>query len=249
MLAENPHPGALELLVRILTEESRDISKIELFDMCYELLLNSNHNAISMGIRILELQNFEQWIGPQMQRNLSYCLSRHTDPLALNFLSKHPDKINYYELSANPSADAMALLRKYPDRIIWAILAKNEGSCAMALMADYPDRVHWKNLAYNTAPEAIALMEAHPDRVDWGALVHNRSPAAFSLISENIRYMASIDGALDFLSANPNIFEERYDYAAMRTAMDVHREALAAAAFHPRRLARHLAAGGKIDDF
>ena len=40
-----------------------------------------------------------------------------------------------------------------------------------------------------------------------------------------------------------NVFSYRaqqYDYPAMRARMDVHREALAAAAFHPRRLARWL---------
>jgi hypothetical protein len=35
-----------------------------------------------------------------------------------------------------------------------------------------------------------------------------------------------------------------YDYIALRAKMDVHREALAAAVFHPRRLARWLVAGG-----
>ena len=48
-----------------------------------------------------------------------------------------------------------------------------------------------------------------------------------------------------------NVFRYRaelhatYDYAALRARMDVHREALAAAAFHPRRLARWLADDGE----
>lgn len=40
-----------------------------------------------------------------------------------------------------------------------------------------------------------------------------------------------------------------YDYAGLRERMDVHREALAAAVFHPRRLARWLDAGGDSDDW
>jgi len=51
------------------------------------------------------------------------------------------------------------------------------------------------------------------------------------------------------LSMKSHIFEEVYDYAAMRAAADVHREALARAALHPRRLARHLALGGEPEDF
>ena len=50
-----------------------------------------------------------------------------------------------------------------------------------------------------------------------------------------------------------NVFAYRakqYDYAAARARMDVHREALAAAAFHPRRLARWLesAEAGRVED-
>jgi hypothetical protein len=250
ILAKNHHPGALELLDRTLKEAPNTAYSI-IYDICIGLLYNSHHNAIPMLIRIIDSHGVMLWDDTQVNSSLWFGLSRHTDPLAIEILSAYPNNIRTAALSANPSSAAADLLRRYPDKINWGVLARNPGKCAIALMADYPDRVSWRDLALNSAPEAIALMEAHPDRVDWISLVYNSSPAAVSLLLDNIRYIQSVGepDALHYLSNNPHIFEEKYDYAAMRVAMDVHREELAKAAFHSRRLKSHLEAGGDPDSF
>jgi hypothetical protein len=288
-LARNPHPGALELLDRVLKERPSTPSDSVIGEVCEGLSQNSNPNAILILINIFDSRDalYPLWSNQLTTKRVCVWgnLSRHQDPLAMTILSKRPNKIEWHALSKNPSPAAADLLRKYPGNIIWNSLARNTGKCAIALMAAHLDRVDWDHLAHNTAPEAVALMEAHLDRVSWynlllnpapeaaalveanldrlrvnsldrhtEALILNHSPAVSSIIADNIRRIMVMSdfgetNTIKILSANPNIFTEKYDYAAMRAAMDVHREELAKAAFHPRRLARHLAAGGKIDDF
>ena len=288
-LARNPHPGALELLDKLLKERPNTPSDTVIDEVCGQLALNSNPNAIVMLIRIFNLRDalYPSWI--TQLRTDQVCiwrsLSSHHDPLAMAILSRRPDKIMWWELSTNTSSAAAALLRKYPDRILWTSLARNTGKCAIALIANHLDRVNWDHLAHNTAPEAVALMAAHLDRVSWYNLLCNTAPEAVALLAANLdrlrinaldshtealilNHSSAVNSIIanniyrimmnsefgetkttEILSANPNIFIEKYDYAAMRAAMDVHREELAKAAFHPKRLARHLAAGGDPDEF
>ena len=131
-----------------------------------------------------------------------------------------------------------------PDKIDWRGLSGNTCPVAVALLAANLDKIYWVNLSCNTCPAAAALLAANLDKIDWRFLSTNSCPAAMALLEAN---PDKVNWAC--LSQNPAIFEEVYDYAAMRAAADVHREALARAALHPRRLARHLALGGAHQDF
>ena len=125
-------------------------------------------------------------------------------------------------------------------------LSFNPCPAAVEMLVANPDKINWAHLSENSCPAAVALLVANPDRIVWEYLSANTCPAAVELLAlrpagRSINMVA--------LSRNPAIFEEVYDYPAMRAAMDPHREALAVAAGHPRRLARHLELGGEADDF
>ena len=86
---------------------------------------------------------------------------------------------------------------------------------------------------------AIHLLEANPDKIDWYYLSGN--PNAIHLLEANrtrIRWLP--------FSKNPAIFQ--CDYTFYRERMDVQREELIKAAFHPKRLKRSLELGYDLFD-
>jgi hypothetical protein len=174
-------------------------------------------------------------------------LSENPHPEAIKLLRENPDKINQWGLSRNPCADAVAILREDLHGIAWHILSANPCPDAVALLRENFDKVHWVKLSKNPCPDAVALLRENPDKIDWKELATNWCPGAVSLFSDTT--VAEQNISWEKLSGNPGIFEEVYDYDAMRAVMDIHRESLAKVAFHPRRLARHLEFGGDPDDF
>ena len=171
--------------------------------------------------------------------------NQNTCPLAVEYLAAHPDKIIWKILSKNYSREAVALLAANPHNIHWLEFSANPLPEAVALMKLQPDKINWAEFSANPLPEAVAFMKLHPDKIDFGRLSANTNPDAFAMLEH-----APVDKInLDKLFENPAIFEQTYKYSEIRENMDIHREELARVAGHPRRLARHLDAGGDPDDF
>ena len=59
------------------------------------------------------------------------------------------DKINWTQLSRNPSERAIALLEKNQDKIHWWYLSKNPSARAIALLENNQDKISWSQLSTN----------------------------------------------------------------------------------------------------
>jgi Tfp pilus assembly major pilin PilA len=102
-------------------------------------------------------------------------------------LENNQDKINWTQLSENPSARAIALLEKNQDKINWAMLSKNPS--AISLLEKNQDKIAWamlsenpsifeydykgmKDAMYNGIKEDLVKNRFHPKNIpkfrDWG---------------------------------------------------------------------------------
>jgi hypothetical protein len=152
----------------------------------------------------------------------------------------------YYSIEAiwrNPGA--WDILMKYPD--LWGN-GNNRDT--------YAYTHHWKNIILHgtrygippifihpqcyefwISPITIPWIETEaypPDRIWWEAVSVN--PGAMAILEKN-RHTA---GVQQHVLENPSVFEECYDYAAIKLRMDGLREDLMKVVFHPRRLAKWL---------
>ena len=204
-------------------------------------------------------------------------LSANPHPAAVVLLRTNVGKVGWYNLASNPNPDAVALLAAYPCHINWGVLSQNPSDAAIDILAANPRKADWYHMMKNANPRAVDIIGpsgklrqkrprapsppfdpsnvidaddgSNPEKTHytWLSACAHDDPAVVCKMASRTHRLAPEHW--DALSANPAIFEEFYDYAAIRAAMDPHREALAAAAFHPRRLARHLALGGAPDDW
>jgi hypothetical protein len=278
LLSANPHPRAIALLEKNLDKvvwknASANLGAATLLAAHLDKVCWSKMSTNAGAIEIL-LSNIHRISWHEFSRNThpsAISLISPPNPMAEATPKPRrklyravrkipPTRIVWSDMSENPAPEAVALMAANLDKVHWDRLCFNFNSDALDLIAanvlgpDAPyahllknstddsrrinkcvlskyatpkiilairqDQLCWKGLSENPHPEAMALLEAHPENIDWTAF-----------------------------SKNPGIFEAEYDYAAMRAAMDVLREDLVKAAFHPRRLARHLALGGEIEDF
>ena len=77
---------------------------------------------------------FRDWLPDKVTPHISSNCNISSNPNALEYLEKNPDKINWFWLSLNPAA--IPLLEKNLDKIQWTCLSSN--------------------------PAAIKLLEANP---------------------------------------------------------------------------------------
>jgi len=122
-----------------------------------------------------------------------------SNPAAIDLIKENmiiPDRINWNELSANPSPDAIQILKQNPRRINWNRLSANPS--AIELLREKakqdPDSLNWNMLSKN--PEAINLLRLNRNKINW-----------------------------DKLSENPGIFDDKY-FIARRVISNNLREAI-----------------------
>lgn len=110
-------------------------------------------------------------------------MSRNPSPGAIKLLEQNFDKICWYELSSNPSPGAIKLLEANPDKIRWSSLSYNSNPDAIKLIETNPshEEIKWSGLSSN--PHAIKLLEANQDKIDWEQLSSN--PKARELLLAN----------------------------------------------------------------
>jgi hypothetical protein len=174
--------------------------------------------------------------------------------LAMPFLEKYPEKINWQGLSKNKNA--VHLLEQNPEKIDWDQLSLNEN--AIHLLEQNPDKINWSNLSYNK--KAIHMLEKNPNKIDWYELSFNEN--AIHLLAKNhnkinwdnlhandnvVCLLDNISHLITDLHTHTkysefwvnmiqynNIFEYDYDY--MKKKMDYIREDLMKVALHPNKI-------------
>ena len=108
---------------------------------------------------------------------------------------------------------------------------------AIHLLEKNQDKIHWFYLSRN--PNAIHLLEQNLDKIHWRELSEN--PNAISILEQNLDKIHWF-----YLSGNPSIIT--YDYIGLKERMDILREQLMMAVFHPKRLECYLDMGYDIGE-
>ena len=90
-------------------------------------------------------------------------------------------------------------------------------------------------------PNAISILEKNQDKIDWDWLSKNSNRDAISILEQNLDKIHWF-----YLSGNPSIIT--YDYIGLKERMDILREQLMMAVFHPKRLECYLDMGYDIGE-
>ena len=122
------------------------------------------------------------------------------------------------------------LLEKNQDKIDWKWLSRNPN--AISILEKNPDKINWDHLSSN--PNAMHLLEKNPDKINWYWLSQN--PNAISILEKNPDKIN-----WEELSANQGTYEINYKF--MKERMDIMREDLMKAVYHPKRLEYYLGLG------
>jgi hypothetical protein len=95
----------------------------------------------------------------------------------MDLLMENQSKINWINLSSNPSA--IDLLMANQSKICWINLSMNPA--AMVLLMANRRKIDWDHLSRN--PAAIDLLKENRSKISWDQL--SRNPAAIDLLKEN----------------------------------------------------------------
>jgi hypothetical protein len=195
-LARNPY--AVHLLQARFKSHSNDLTTASWMRFCFA---NPNPKIVQF---LREAQIPIDWS----------ILSTNQGSWAVKLLEKHPEKIDWYQLSANPYA--VHLLQLYPEKVNASMIYRNPHPCILRGIQDLIDSkddpaINWKELSGNLNPSAIPMLkkmwETHPHKINMCGL-----------------------------SINPNIFTYDYD-RIKRDKLALHKE-LIQTIFHPDHLAK-----------
>jgi hypothetical protein len=129
------------------------------------------------------------------------------NPNAMEFLKKHPEKINWYVLSRNYDLIEILKLNHNDINIDWWTVSTNPHPETIPLLLKNPNKICWQSLATNTNKKAVELLEKNPEKIDWMYLSGN--PPAINLLHQNL---TKIDlRELWGLLSNPNITIELFE--------------------------------------
>ena len=154
----------------------------------------------------------EELLGRDPDRLNWYDLSANPGAAAAELLRRHPGRVSWYWLSQNPAEVALDLLEASPELIHWDMLSANPNPRPVRLLERHPDRVHWTWLSSNTNREAVRWLEKNPGRINWALLSENPSPEALALLEANPAridwfHLSLNPGALHLLEANPGAID------------------------------------------
>jgi hypothetical protein len=132
----------------------------------------------------------EDWV--VQSKNFSYYkLSKN--PNAIDFLRKHPEYINYDELSRNKNPKATELLEHHYD--------DKSNSKAVELIRNYSHMIDWDKLASSSSRSNSRLLNyeigrQYTDKIDWGPLIPlavdydilslDEKPESIAILRENL---------------------------------------------------------------
>lgn len=117
------------------------------------------------------------------------------NPQAIDLLEKNPDKIDWFNLSANESPKAIRLLK---GRVEY------ENSLSIDTYNHLTNKINWMYLSNNQ--NAIKILEANQSKIVWSALSNN--PKAIKILEDNQEkivweVLSSNPEAIKLLKANP----------------------------------------------
>jgi len=186
-LSSNTNPVAIELIKKALEDDENT---------------SINWEALCQNPSAAEIL-----LNPKYRRSLDWdAMSKNTNPKVIIFLGfvkynsdKNPEHINWENLSANESPEAIALLnwkiKKHPWSITRNQITRN--SSAIGILKRYSDKVTGDGLSANTAENAFKLLEQilkdDPKDINWASLSANPSKWAYDFLQKeenkkNIRW-------------------------------------------------------------
>ena len=130
-------------------------------------------------------------------------LSSNPHQGAIQFLERHPCKIDWRFMSKNPSG--VPLLREYEDKIVWRYFCQNESPDILPILRRHTHKIYWTWLSANPAavpfleenqehimwdmlscnPAAVHLLRDNPDKIGWFNLCRNSSPDILPILEAN----------------------------------------------------------------
>ena len=122
------------------------------------------------------------------------------------------------------------LLEKNQEKIDWNSLSQNPN--AISILEKNLDKIYWHRFSIN--PNAISILEKNQDKINWTWL--SKNPNAKSLLEKN---KDKIDW--HYLSMNKGYYGLNYKF--LKERMDIIREDLMIAVYHPKRLEYYLGLG------
>ncbi len=204
----NPHANLLEFFRENVVENNQIISHHP-SNAAIEMMMK-NVNIINVNSLVF---NQNPKIGPLLER-LMHTFNRDTwgllakshNPAAIEFLAKHPKKINWHSLSVNPSDGAIRILQNNLDKVVWHMLSSNPS--AIEILQNNIEEIDWWVLCQN--PNAISIIENNMHRVCFEPLSAN--PNAIHIISKNLDkvsryYLSKNPNAMDILINNPHLID------------------------------------------
>lgn len=255
------NPNAVELLIRyseridwldFCSNESPDIisflekneDKMHLNERYLNELMYNDYSCDILGKNLDRVcfhnLSCHEYAVPILQKNkdrIKTTISCNESDWAISFLEENPHLIDWYLLSRNRNPKVLNILKKNFEDIDWRGLSTNP--IAIELLEQHPDKISWDNVSRN--PNAIRLLEQNPHKINWDNLSSN--PNAGHLLQQN---PDKINWYL--VSYNRNVLFE-YDYAKMKTKMDIIREDLMMKCLHPSRVCRWIEYGGVDCEF
>jgi hypothetical protein len=177
-LSSNTNPVAIELIKKALEDDEN--TRINWEALC------QNPSAA------------EILLNPKYRGSLDWdAMSKNTNPKVIIFLGfvknnsdKNPEHINWENLSANESPEAIALLFWKIKKDPWSIPRQQitRNSHAMGILKRYTDKVTGDGLSANTAESAFKLLEQilekEPKDINWASLSANPSVWAYIFLQK-----------------------------------------------------------------
>lgn len=147
----------------------------------------------------------EKWL------NFSHLSS---NPNAIKMLLDNPEKIDWKNLSENPTPQAIKLLEDNPSKIDYELLCCNTGIDAVKLIDKYINEIENANVAGSLYDNLNTfhiveryIKELGIDRINWYSFSRNPNPKAIEIMKQNIDkvdwdMIALNSGAIDIIENN-----------------------------------------------
>jgi hypothetical protein len=102
-------------------------------------------------------------------------------------------KYFFQTLSRTPDKHVIKYLYRHPNEIDWSNLSQNEK--AIGILRKHPEKIDWKKLSRNK--NAISMLKKNVDKIDWKQLKTNKN--AYYIIKDNMdKYAGKYHQLLDY---------------------------------------------------
>ena len=214
----------------------------------YELIAKSTTSAKRLFIesgnsKVMEAM-FKEYLNPYILSGFKGSkLSVCTNDVAVEYLIKHPDKINWEEFVCNTNIKAMKYcmekrqidlyvlssadddeivryLFANPELIYYEALSQNPNNLAVDHLLANPQNINITALHLNTNPRAVEYLLTLSDHIEWEELVGNSNDKAVEYLLTNkngndLRLLSenTNDKAVEFLISNPKFINWEVFYS------------------------------------